>query len=175
VQVIGVPTQVPLEVQVSLYVQALPSLQACPVSGVTVQEGVPLQERVLHWSLVHVIVVPTQDPAPSQVAAYVQGLPGLHAPPAGYGWQSQTLSTALHTKCWHGPGHNGALPVQPAQVAVARNSTAPRTAIAIRTCIIRTSGPVQISKRRVRDLSTGGYRVNGLDIELSGPDIWPIG
>jgi len=43
-------------------VQALPSLHAVPVSGVTVHVDVPLQVRVLHWSLVQAIVVPPQTP-----------------------------------------------------------------------------------------------------------------
>src|SRR5438445_807808 len=49
-------------VQVSLNEQALPSSHAAPVMGVTVQLDVPLQVRVLHWSEVHVIAVPTHCP-----------------------------------------------------------------------------------------------------------------
>src|SRR5439155_1638793 len=48
--------------QVSAAVQALPSSQLVPVSGVTVQLAVPLQLRVLHWSEVQVIAVPTHWP-----------------------------------------------------------------------------------------------------------------
>ena len=63
------PTQTPLLLHVSLEVQALPSLQALPVRGVTVQDDVPLQVRVLHWSDAQVIEVPTQTPLPLQVSA----------------------------------------------------------------------------------------------------------
>src|SRR6266566_2670179 len=66
VQVIVVPTHSPLLEQVSLKVQASPSLQLVPVSGVTVQLDVPLQVRVLHWSEMQVIAVPTQWSLPSQ-------------------------------------------------------------------------------------------------------------
>ena len=59
------PLQTP-DWQVSVWVQALPSLHVVPFAfGVTVQVEVPLQARVLHWSPVHVIVVPEQVPAPS--------------------------------------------------------------------------------------------------------------
>jgi len=59
------PAQAPAW-QVSVWVQAFPSLQVVPfVFGVTAQVDVPLQARVLHWSLVHVIAVPEQVPAPS--------------------------------------------------------------------------------------------------------------
>src|SRR2546422_852478 len=67
--------------QVSPCVQASPSLQLVPVSGVTVQLDVPLQVRVLHWSEVQVIVVPTHCPPPSQVSLKVQALPSSHAAP----------------------------------------------------------------------------------------------
>ena len=50
-------------------VQALPSSQRVPSCfGVTVQLAVPLQLRVLHWSLVHVIAVPPHCPLASQVS-----------------------------------------------------------------------------------------------------------
>src|SRR5439155_20894246 len=62
VQVMEVPTHWPLLVQVSLNEQALPSSQLVPASGVTVQLALPLQVRVLHWSEVQVIAVPTQWP-----------------------------------------------------------------------------------------------------------------
>src|SRR3989442_256085 len=68
--------------QVSLKVQALPSSQLVPVSGVTVQLDVPLQVRVLHWSEVQVIVVPTHCPPPSQVSLKVQALPSSQLVPA---------------------------------------------------------------------------------------------
>src|SRR5437016_3603517 len=67
VQVLAVPALWPSLVQVSLEVQALPSSQLAPVSGVTVQLAVPLQVRVLHWSEVQVIAVPTHWP-PLQVS-----------------------------------------------------------------------------------------------------------
>src|SRR6266436_4932862 len=81
VQVIAVPTHWPLPSQVSLKEQALPSSQLVPVSGVTVQLAVPLQVRVLHWSEVQVIAVPTHWPLPLQVSLNVQALASLHAAP----------------------------------------------------------------------------------------------
>src|SRR6266436_1313778 len=84
VQVIAVPTHWPLPSQVSLKEQALPSLQLVPVSGVTVQLAVPLQVRVLHWSEVQVIAVPTHWPLPSQVSLKVQVLPSSHGVLAGW-------------------------------------------------------------------------------------------
>src|SRR5438552_16986765 len=57
----ALPTQMPFW-QVSAAVQELPSLQLVPVSGVTVQLAVPLQVRVLHWSEVQVMAVPTHCP-----------------------------------------------------------------------------------------------------------------
>src|SRR5437016_3064389 len=76
----ALPTQVPFW-QVSAAVQALPSSQLVPVSGVTAQLAVPLQVRVLHWSEVQVIVVPTHCPPPSQVSLKVQALPSSQLVP----------------------------------------------------------------------------------------------
>src|SRR5438552_2103828 len=81
VQVIAVPTHCPSLVQVSLNEQALPSSQAAPVSGVTVQLAVPLQVRVLHWSEVHVMAVPTHWPPLLHVSLNEQVLPSSHAAP----------------------------------------------------------------------------------------------
>src|SRR5213594_922163 len=81
VQAIAVPTHRPLPSQVSLKEQALPSSQLVPVSGVTVQLDVPLQVRVLHWSEVQVIAVPTHWPLLLQVSSNVQALASLHAAP----------------------------------------------------------------------------------------------
>src|SRR6266478_5046528 len=81
VHVIAVPTHCPPLVHVSLNEQSLPSSQLVPVSGVTVQLAVPLQVRVLHWSEVQVMAVPTHCPLPSQVSLKVQGLPSSHAAP----------------------------------------------------------------------------------------------
>src|SRR5436190_822172 len=75
VQVIAVPTHCPPLVQVSLNEQALPSSHAAPVLGVTVQLAVPLQVRVLHWSEVHVIAVPTQCPTLVLVSSNEQAWP----------------------------------------------------------------------------------------------------
>src|SRR5438309_2972741 len=83
VQVMVVMTHWPPLVQVSLKVQALPSSQLVPVSGVTVQLDVPSQVRVLHWSEVQVIVVPTHCPPPSQVSLKVQALPSSQGVPVG--------------------------------------------------------------------------------------------
>src|SRR5207247_460908 len=76
----ALPTQMPFW-QVSAAVQALPSLQLVPVSGVTVQLAVPLQVRVLHWSEVQVMAVPTHCPPLVQVSLYEQALPSSHAAP----------------------------------------------------------------------------------------------
>src|SRR5882724_4962138 len=81
VQVIVVPTHCPPLVQVSSKVQALPSSQLVPVSGVTVQLDVPSQVRVLHWSDVQVMVVPTHCALPSQVSLKVQALPSSQLVP----------------------------------------------------------------------------------------------
>src|SRR5437870_4172289 len=81
VQVIVVPTQCPLPSQVSLKVQVLPSSQLVPVSGVTVQLAVPLQVRVLHWSEVQLMAVPTHCPPLVQVSLNEQALPSSHAAP----------------------------------------------------------------------------------------------
>src|SRR5207245_9486270 len=80
----ALPTQVPFW-QVSAAVQAWPSSQLVPVSGVTVQLDVPSQVRVLHWSEVQVIVVPTHCPPPSQVSLKVQALPSSHVVPVSGG------------------------------------------------------------------------------------------
>src|SRR5881396_219498 len=63
----GLPTQMP-SWQVSAAVQELPSSQLVPVSGVTVQLAVPLQVRVLHWSEVQMMAVPTHCPLLVQVS-----------------------------------------------------------------------------------------------------------
>src|SRR5213592_788671 len=81
VQVIAVPTHWPLPSQVSLKEQASPSSQLVPVSGVTVQLDVPLQVRVLHWSEVQVIAVPTHRPLPSQVSLKEQASPSSQLVP----------------------------------------------------------------------------------------------
>src|SRR5207249_3277108 len=82
VQVIAVPTHRPLPSQVSLKEQALPSSQLVPVSGATVQLDVPLQARVLHWSAVQVIAVPTRPPPPSPPSVKEQASPSSPASPA---------------------------------------------------------------------------------------------
>src|SRR6059036_2221006 len=76
----ALPTQVPFW-QVSAAVQALPSSQGVPVSGVTVQLAVPLQVRVLHWSEVQVMEVPTHWPLLVQVSLNEQSLPSSHLVP----------------------------------------------------------------------------------------------
>src|SRR5437667_4501364 len=81
VQVMAVPTHWPPLVQVSLNEQALPSSHVAAVSGVTVQLAVPLQVRVLHWSEVHVMAVPTHWPPLVQVSLNEQALPSSHAAP----------------------------------------------------------------------------------------------
>src|SRR5947207_1959903 len=83
VQVMAVPTHCPPLVQVSLNEQSLPSSQLVPVSGVTVQLAVPLQVRVLHWSEVQVMAVPTHCPPLVQVSLNEQSLPSSHAVPVG--------------------------------------------------------------------------------------------
>src|SRR5206468_6345155 len=81
VQVSAVPTPRPLPWQVSLTVQASPSSHVVPVWGVTVQLAVPLQVRVLHWSEVQVIAVPTHRPLPSQVSLKEQASPSSQLVP----------------------------------------------------------------------------------------------
>src|SRR5205823_4347004 len=81
VQVVAVPTHWPLPSQVSLEEQASPSSQLVPLSGVTVQLDVPLQVRVLHWSEVQVIAVPTHWPLPSQVSLKEQASPSSQLVP----------------------------------------------------------------------------------------------
>src|SRR5437899_2907081 len=76
----ALPTQVPFW-QVSAAVQALPSSQLVPVSGVTVQLAVPLQVRVLHWSEVQLMAVPTHCPPLVQVSLKVQALPSSQRVP----------------------------------------------------------------------------------------------
>src|SRR5205809_124374 len=77
----AVPTHCPPLVQVSLNEQALPSSHAAAMSGVTVQLAVPLQVRVVHWSEVQVIAVPTHSPPLVQVSLNEQALPSSHAAP----------------------------------------------------------------------------------------------
>src|SRR5439155_614280 len=81
VQMIAVPTHCPSLVQVSSNEQALPSSQLAPVSGATVQLAVPLQVRVLHWSEVQVMAVPTHCPPLVQVSLTEQALPSSHSVP----------------------------------------------------------------------------------------------
>src|SRR5438034_657616 len=82
----AVPVHTPLW-QVSPVVQALPSSHGVlssplvPVRGVTVQLAVPLQVRVVHWSEVQVIAVPTHSPPLVQVSLNEQALPSSHAAP----------------------------------------------------------------------------------------------
>src|SRR5205809_573641 len=81
VQVSAVPTHWPLPSQVSLRAEARRAAQVGPGRGVTVQLAVPLQVRVLHWSEVQVITVPTHWPPLVQVSLNVQALASLHAAP----------------------------------------------------------------------------------------------
>src|SRR6266700_2817048 len=67
--------------QVTAAVHKLPSSQLVPVKGVTAQHDVTLQVRVLHWSEVQVIAVPTHWPLPSQVSLKEQALPSLQLVP----------------------------------------------------------------------------------------------
>src|SRR5437867_2840868 len=67
--------------QVSVCAQAPPSSPLVPVSGLAVQLGVPLQVRVLHWSEVQVIAVPTQWALPSQVSLKEQASPSSQLVP----------------------------------------------------------------------------------------------
>jgi len=55
--------------QTSTFVAAMPSLQVVPFARVvTVQDEVPLQVRVLHWSDVHAMAVPAHTPLLLQVS-----------------------------------------------------------------------------------------------------------
>src|SRR5438034_963874 len=100
VQVIAVPTHWPPPVQVSLNVQALPSSHAAPVLGVTVQLDVPLQVRVLHWSEVQVIAVPTHWPLPSQVSLKEQASPSSQLVPVS--GVTVQLDVPLQVRVLHG-------------------------------------------------------------------------
>src|SRR2546425_8814867 len=111
----ALPTQVPFW-PVAAAVQGLPSSQLVPVSGVTVQLAVPLQVRVLHWSEVQVIVVPTHWPLPSQVSLKVQALPSSQLVPVS--GVTVQLDVPLQVRVLH---------VSEVQVgAVASQSPAPR-------------------------------------------------
>ena len=66
---------------VSPLVQSLPSSQGMELSGITVQDDVPLQARVLHWSDAHVMEAPTHTPLPLHVSLYVQASPSLQLAP----------------------------------------------------------------------------------------------
>src|SRR5436190_1264934 len=88
--------------QVSLCVQASPSSQLVPVSGVTVQLDVPLQVRVLHWSEVQVIAVPTHWPLPSQVSLKEQASPSSHAAPSALaGFEHSPVAGSQMPASWH--------------------------------------------------------------------------
>src|SRR5438876_554611 len=95
----GVPMHTPLWLQVSPVVQALPSSRLVPVSGVTAQLAVPLQVRVLHWSEVQVMEVPTHWPLLVQVSLIEQALPSSHAAPV-LGVTVQ-LDVPLHVRVLH--------------------------------------------------------------------------
>src|SRR5437867_1818975 len=95
----ALPTQVPFW-QVSAAVQELPSSQLVPVSGVTVQLAVPLQVRVLHWSEVQVMAVPTHCPPLVQVSLNEHALTSSHgAPVLGVTVQ---LAVPLQVRVLHG-------------------------------------------------------------------------
>src|SRR5213594_2013254 len=102
VQVSAVPTHWPLPSQVSLKEQASPSSQLVPVSGVTVQLDVPLQVRVLHWSEVQVIAVPTHWPLPSQLSLKEQASPSSHAAPSALaGFEHSPVAGSQMPASWH--------------------------------------------------------------------------
>src|SRR5207248_9124310 len=102
VQGIAAPTPWPPPVQVSLTVQALLSSHAAPVLGVTVQLDVPLQVRVLHWSEVQVIAVPTHWPLPSQVSLKEQASPSSHGAPSALAGFEHSPVAGLHMPAsWH--------------------------------------------------------------------------
>src|SRR5437899_435696 len=100
VQVIAVPTHWPLPSQVSLKEQASPSSQLVPVSGVTVQLDVPLQVRVLHWSEVQVIAVPTHRPLPSQLSLKEQASPSSQLAPAGCAGVQHGVASRFRVPAW---------------------------------------------------------------------------
>src|SRR5256885_1571606 len=100
VRVRAVPPPGPPLVQVSLKVQVLPSSHAAPVLGVTVQLDVPLQVRVLHWSEVQVIAVPTHWPLPSQVSLKEQASPSSQLVPVS--GVTVQLDVPLQVRVLHG-------------------------------------------------------------------------
>src|SRR5437667_139411 len=81
VHVMAVPTHCPPLVEVSLNEQASLPAALAPFSGVTVQLAVPLQVRVLHWSEVQVMAVPTHWPPLVQVSLNEQALPSSQLVP----------------------------------------------------------------------------------------------
>jgi hypothetical protein len=62
-------------------VQGSLSLQLAPLFSVTAHDAVPLQVRVVHASLVHVMALPAQAPA-AQLSPYVHGSPSLQPAPS---------------------------------------------------------------------------------------------
>jgi hypothetical protein len=76
VVVVVVVTHVPPESHVP------PEPQGEPVFDVTTHDEVPLHVRMLHSSLVQVIVLPAHWPLPSQVSPYVQASLSSHDCPA---------------------------------------------------------------------------------------------
>jgi len=69
------------------------------VNGVTVQLAVPLQVRVLHWSEVQVIAVPTHCPPLVQVSLKVQALPSSQLVPVSD--VTVQLDVRLQVRGWH--------------------------------------------------------------------------
>src|SRR5207247_77270 len=102
VHVIAVPMHCPPLVHVSSNEQASPSSQLVPVSGVTVQLAVPLQVRVLHWSEVQVMAVPTHWPPLEQVSLKVQASPSSHVAPVRGG--TVQLAAPLQVRVLHWSG-----------------------------------------------------------------------
>src|SRR5438552_3190499 len=146
VQVRAVPTHCPPLVQVSLNEQSLPSSQLVPVSGVTVQLAVPLQVRVLHWSEVQVMAVPTHCPPLVQVSLNEQALPSSHAAPV-WGVTVQ-LDVPLQVWVLHwSEVHVIAVPTHcPPLVHVSSNEQASPSSQLVPVCgaIVRSAVPLQV-------------------------------
>jgi hypothetical protein len=102
VQTTGAPPQWPAPSQWSPNVHAFASSHNCAgVAKVTVQAFVPLHVRVVQISLVQVIGVPLQAPAPSHVSPKVQAFLSLQAVPGAKLFASVHPPEPSHTRSAH--------------------------------------------------------------------------
>src|SRR5436190_2081384 len=154
VQVIAVPTHWPPPVQVSLNVQALPSSHAAPVLGVTVQLDVPLQVRVLHWSEVQVIAVPTHWPLPSQVSLKEQASPSSQLVPVS--GVTVQLDVPLQVRVLHwSEVHARAVPTHwplPSQVSLNEQALPSSQLVPVSGVTVQLAVPLQVRVLHVSEV-----------------------